>query len=225
MISELRIGALGVIDQAVLALHPGLNVVSGETGAGKTMVVTGLGLLFGARGDSGLVRAPADAASVEGLIDVATGHPALARAADAGADTADGLILVRTVGAGGRSRAYAGGRSVPVSVLGELAQDLLVVHGQADQWRLRSGEAQRALLDDFGGPDLREVRERYVADLDAWRSACAQLERLTDLVAGRTADLDVLRAGVERIERIDPQPGEDAALRAEEDRLAHAEQL
>ncbi|GAA1759065.1 DNA repair protein RecN [Nostocoides vanveenii] len=225
MISELRIGALGVIDQAVLALHPGLNVVSGETGAGKTMVVTGLGLLFGARGDSGLVRAPADAASVEGLIDVATGHPALARAADAGADTADGLILVRTVGARGRSRAYAGGRSVPVSVLGELAQDLLVVHGQADQWRLRSGEAQRALLDDFGGPDLRAVRERYVADLDAWRSACAQLERLTDLVASRTADLDVLRAGVERIERIDPQPGEDAALRAEEDRLAHAEQL
>ena len=95
MLSELRIQGLGVIDDAVLDLHPGLNVVTGETGAGKTMVVTGLGLLLGARADAGLVRSGAGSAVVEGLVDVASDHPAALRAAEAGADVTDGLVLVQ----------------------------------------------------------------------------------------------------------------------------------
>ncbi|HRW01955.1 MAG TPA: DNA repair protein RecN [Tetrasphaera sp.] len=225
MISEIRIGSLGVIQAAHLPLHAGLNVVTGETGAGKTMVVTGLGLLFGARGDAALVRAPAPSLVVEGLIDLPADHPALARAADAGADVEDGLILVRTVAAGGRSRAFAGGRSVPVGTLGELAENLVAVHGQADQWRLRSGEQHRQLLDEFGGDELAAALTHYRDVHTQCRDLAAQVTRLEELVATQTADLDLLRAGVERIEAVDPQPGEDEALRAEAERLAHGEQL
>ena len=99
MIEEIRIRDLGVIDEAVLPLHPGLTVLTGETGAGKTMVVTGLGLLLGSRGDAGLVRSGVGSAVVEGLVDVASDHPAALRAAEAGADVSDGLVLVRSVSA------------------------------------------------------------------------------------------------------------------------------
>lgn len=225
MITELRISALGVIEAAELPLHPGLSVVTGETGAGKTMVVTGLGLLFGGRGDASLVRAPAATTSVEGVIDLPAEHPALRRAAEAGADVDDGLILIRTVASGGRSRGFAGGRSVPIGTLAELAEHLVVIHGQADQWRLRSGEQHRELLDAFGGPSLGGALTAYRAARDAWLAAAAEVQRLESLIAARTADLDLLRAGVERIEAVAPQPGEDLALRVEESRLAHADGL
>ena len=139
---------------------PGLTVLTGETGAGKTMVVTGLGLLLGGRGDSGLVRAGADRVVVEGVVDLPAGHPALARAAEAGADVSDGLVLVRSVSADGRSRAHVGGRAAPVGVLAELAEHLVAVHGQADQWRLRRADQHREVLDAFGGPERRRRRSR-----------------------------------------------------------------
>ena len=157
MIEEIRIRDLGVIDEAVLPLHPGLTVLTGETGAGKTMVVTGLGLLLGGRGDSALVRAGADRVVVEGVVDLPPGHPALARAAEAGADVGDGLVLVRSVSADGRSRAHVGGRAAPVGVLAELAEHLVAVHGQADQWRLRRADQHREVLDAFGGPDVADA--------------------------------------------------------------------
>lgn len=225
MITELRIAALGVIESAELPLHAGLNVVTGETGAGKTMVVTGLGLLFGERADPALVRTGAAAAAVEGVLDLPPEHPGLIRAEQAGADVEDGLILVRTVSAAGRSRGFAGGRSVPIGTLGELARELIAVHGQADQWRLRSGEQHRELLDAFGGAELGAARTAYEQAYAQCSAAEAEVSRLEDLVAARTADLDVLRAGVERIEAVDPQPAEDTQLRVEEDRLAHADTL
>ena len=129
MLQEIRIQNLGVIDDAVLELHPGLNVVSGETGAGKTMVVSGLGLLLGARADAGLVRAGSRSAVVEGVVEVPPGHPAAQRAVEAGADAEDGLVLVRTVTAEGRSRAHVGGRSAPIGVLSEIGEHLVAVHG------------------------------------------------------------------------------------------------
>src|SRR5699024_9907113 len=110
---RIRIQGLGVIDDAELDLTDGLNVITGETGAGKTMVVSGLGLLLGDRADAGLVRAGADRAVVEGEVDVDADHPAAVRVAEAGGDVDDGLILVRTVAAEGRSRASVGGRSAP----------------------------------------------------------------------------------------------------------------
>ncbi|HEX2498339.1 MAG TPA: AAA family ATPase, partial [Actinomycetes bacterium] len=133
----MRIRGLGVIDDAVLELSPGFTVVTGETGAGKTMVVTGLGLLFGERAESALVRAGGPTASVEGRLALDPTGPAAARALDAGAEIEDGVLLVgRTVAAEGRSRAVLGGRTVPVGVLGELAEELIAVHGQNDQDRL-----------------------------------------------------------------------------------------
>ncbi|CCI51808.1 DNA repair protein RecN [Nostocoides jenkinsii] len=225
MLRELRIRSLGVIDDVAVELGPGLNVVTGETGAGKTLVVHSLGLLFGARADAGLVRSGAAQASVEGVIEGDTDHPAFARAREAGGDVEDELLLARTVTAAGRSRAVAGGRTVPAGVLAELAEDLVVVHGQADQWRLRSAEEQRALLDAFGGPGLAAALASYQQAYAGWRAAEQECARLVDLTQARNADLHALRAGVERIEAVDPQPGEDAALRAEDERLGHAEGL
>ncbi len=226
---EIRIQGIGVIDDAVLPLSPGLNVVTGETGAGKTMVVSGLGLLLGARADSGLVRSGTRAAHVEGVLTLPRGHPALARAADAGADLGadldEDLVLVRTVGQDGRSRAHVGGRSTPVGVLAELGELLVAVHGQSEQWRLRRGDQHRQVVDEFGGTVVAEALEAYQRTFDALSSATRERDRLRALAADRDREAGALQTGLNRIEALDPQPGEDLALRAEDERLAHADGL
>jgi DNA repair protein RecN (Recombination protein N) len=225
VLSELRIQGLGVIDDAVLELHPGLNVVTGETGAGKTMVVTGLGLLLGARADAGLVRAGSGSAVVEGVVDVASDHPAAVRAAEAGADVTDGLVLVRSVSAEGRSRAHVGGRTAPVGVLSEIGEHLVAVHGQADQWRLRQSDQHRAVLDQFGGAPLHRAVQRYTDVYDAHQAAAAELASLREQARDRAREIEVLQHGLEQLEQVDPQSGEDADLRVEDERLGHAEGL
>src|SRR5690242_20794450 len=153
MLEELRIRGLGVIDDATLPLGPGLTVVTGETGAGKTMVVSGLLLLFGGRADAARVRAGADQAAVDGLLEIDAVSTAAERVRDAGGalDDGTGLVLRRTVSSSGRSRAHVGGAPTPVAVLGELAEHLLAVHGQSDQLRLARPSEQRALLDRSAG--------------------------------------------------------------------------
>ncbi len=225
MIEEIRIRDLGVIDEAVLSLHPGLTVLTGETGAGKTMVVTGLGLLLGGRGDSALVRAGADRMVVEGVVDLPAGHPALERAAEAGADVSDGLVLVRSVSSDGRSRAHVGGRAAPVGVLAELAEHLVAVHGQADQWRLRRADQHREVLDAFGGREVVGPLAAYTGVHLELTTAEAELAHLRTAAAERAREADALRVGLERIEALDPQPGEDTALGIESERLGHAEEL
>lgn len=226
MFSQIRLRGVGVIDEAVLDLSPGLNVVTGETGAGKTMVVSGLGMLLGQRADTGLVRTGVESAFVEGVLELPADHPALARATEAGGEHDDGeLIIARTISTTGRSRAHIGGRTAPVGVLAELGEHLVAVHGQADQWRLRQGDAHREVLDAFGGPDLPNLRDR-VADLhDQWRAAVEERDRLVSLARERARDIDALTAALEEVEAIDPQPGEDDALRAEGERLSHADTL
>ncbi len=226
MLSQLRITGLGVIDDAVLQLHPGFTVLTGETGAGKTMVVQGLGLLLGARADPALVREGCPAASVEGIVVLPPQHPARARALEAGGQLdGDELVLARTVGAEGRSRGHVGGRTAPVGVLGELGELLVVVHGQADQWRLRRADQHRDAVDDYGGAALGRARAAYQQAYAAWQAALAERDRLTALDRDRTRELDVLTAGLEHIERVAPQPGEDVALRGEDERLTHADGL
>src|SRR4029453_420193 len=151
MLTEIRISGLGLIEDATLDLDPGFTAVTGETGAGKTMVVTGVGLLLGARADSGLVRRGTRRARVEGR---AAGVPAqvAAQAEERGGDLDDDeLLIARELSAEGRSRAFLGGASVPVSVLGEVSGDLVAIHGQADQWRLRQPAPQRQTLDTHAG--------------------------------------------------------------------------
>ncbi len=223
---QIRISGLGVIDDAVLRLHPGFTVLTGETGAGKTMVVQGLGLLLGARADPALVRSGRSSLSVEGIVRVPQGHPARVRADDAGGQLdGDELVLARTVTSEGRSRAHIGGRSAPVGVLAEIGEHLVAVHGQADQWRLRRPDEHREVLDAFGGAPLAGARAAYATVYAAWLAAVAEHDALRGADRDRARELDTLTVALEHIERLDPQPGEDEALRAEDARLAHAEGL
>lgn len=225
MLSEVRISGLGVIDEVTLPLHPGLNVVTGETGAGKTMVVSGLLLLFGARGDSALVRSGTGQAEIEGLVLVDDAHPAAHRVREAGGRVEDGIVLARTVSGEGRSRAYVGGRAAPVGVLADVGERLLAVHGQADQWRLREPDQHRAVLDRFGGEELRERLTAYRRVWERLVEVRGTLDRLRGQARDRVVELEGLQAGLEHIERVAPRQGEDAALRQEDERLSHAEEL
>ncbi|HEX6955776.1 MAG TPA: DNA repair protein RecN [Agromyces sp.] len=226
MIEELGIRDLGVIAEATLPLGPGFTAVTGETGAGKTMVVTALGLLLGARADAATVRAGAKQAWVEGRWLLDDVEPVAERVADAGGDLDGGeLLLGRSVSAEGRSRAIVGGRSAPVGVLADLADHLVVVHGQADQQRLRSTTAQREALDRFAGVELTTILDQYRAAYRAWRSDADELTRLRDEHDARAREAEELRLALEEIETADPQPGEDAALAERADRLTNLEDL
>jgi DNA repair protein RecN (Recombination protein N) len=226
VLEEIRIRGLGVIDDAVLELAPGLTVLTGETGAGKTMVVTGLGLLFGGRADSGVVRVGIDRALVEGRLQVAADDPATERALEAGAELDDGaLLLARSLTGEGRSRAYVGGRAVPASVLADLAETNLAVHGQSDQSRLLRPTHQRDALDRYAGSTVGTPLAAYLDAFTGLRALDDELGELTTRSRERAQEADLLRFGLEEIEAVDPQPGEETALAAEEDRLAHADTL
>ncbi len=228
MLEEVRITGLGVIDEAVLELSAGFNVVTGETGAGKTMVVSGLGLLFGGRADPSRVRPGADRAVVEGRLRVEPGGPVARQVNDSGGDLDDdgsALILVRSVSAEGRSRATAGGRSVPVSLLTYLADDLVAVHGQADQQQLLRPGRQRQALDRFSGPGFAELLAAYQRAYQRHQQVAAELTELTTMARERAREAEDLRHGVEEILRVEPVEGEDIELVAEEERLANADAL
>ena len=228
MLEEVRITGLGVIDEAVLELSAGFNVVTGETGAGKTMVVSGLGLLFGGRADPSRVRPGADRALVEGRLRVAADGPVARQVGEAGGDLDDDgteLILARTVSAEGRSRATAGGRSVPVSLLTYLADDLVAVHGQSDQQQLLKPGRQRQALDRYAGPELSALLADYQRVYHRHQQVTAELAELTTAARDRDAEAATLRTGVEDVERAEPAEGEDIELLAEEERLANADAL
>lgn len=228
MLEEVRITGLGVIDEAVLELSGGFNVVTGETGAGKTMVVSGLGLLFGGRADPSRVRPGSDRATVEGRLRVEPGSEVARQVSDAGGDLDDDdsmLLLSRSVSAEGRSRATAGGRGVPVSLLTYLADDLVAVHGQADQQQLLRPGRQRQALDRFGGPALSRLLAGYQRSYQQHAELRAELDELTSLARDRAREADDLRRGLAEVERAEPAEGEDIELLAEEERLANADAL
>jgi len=227
MLEEVRITGLGVINDAVLELSPGFTALTGETGAGKTMVVTGLGLLFGGRADPARVRPGAQRASVEGRLRTDPSGKVAQQVEAAGGDLdEDGtLMLTRQVSGEGRSRAFAGGRSVPVSLLTYLADDLVAVHGQSDQQQLLKPGRQRESLDKYAGGVLTEVLADYQRAYQRHRTVHADLDTLTTQARARAAEADELRAGLTEIEKLNPAAGEAAALRAEEERLANADAL
>ena len=226
MLEEIRIGSLGVIESSTLELGPGLTVITGETGAGKTMIVTALGLLLGGRADSGAVRTGARTARVEGVVRV-DGLALFAGAVeDAGGEVEDErVVLARNVSVEGRSRAFVGGASVPISVLAEVAEPLVAVHGQSDQHRLLRARAQREALDRFGGEPMATLLTTY-ADLYARLAATErELDEVVTTARDRAREADLLRFGLGEIEAVSPEPGEDVALAAEESRLGFADTL
>ena len=226
MIDEIRIRNLGVISEAVLPLGPGFTAITGETGAGKTMVVTALGLLRGERADAATVRTGADAAVVEGrwvIADSARIQPILDEV-DASLD-GDELLLSRSVSNEGRSRAVVAGRQTPAGTLGELGDALVAVHGQSEQVRLRSAAAQREALDRFAGSELAHAIAAYQQAFRAWKADLAELTEITTARDARVREAEELRVAVSEIEAVAPQPGEDEALAALAERLTHTEDL
>jgi DNA repair protein RecN (Recombination protein N) len=225
MITELRIADLGVINDATINLHPGLTVVTGETGAGKTMIVTGLGLLLGGRADPRAVRRGSERARVEGRFKIENSELLQEVIRTGGELDDDELIVARHVTAAGRSRAYLGGAQVPASVCAELSARLVKIHGQSEQERLTETDHQRQLLDRFAGAPVLEPLARYSVLWTEERLARAELEQLHAAAQSRAREIDLLKFGLSEIDRIGPGQGEDVALAAEALRLQSADDL
>lgn len=229
MLAELRITDLGVISEATLDLDPGLTVVTGETGAGKTMIVSGIALLLGGRADAGAVRTGAERARVEGVFrlpDTPTATEIGNAVAEAGGSVEDDELLVaRHLTAAGRSRAYLGGAQVPAGTCGDLVAELVTVHGQSEQLRLGRSDRQREILDRFAGPKLAQLLESYGSGYAERRRLAAELDELRRSAQQRAREIDLLRFGLEEIAAVEPQPGEDSALAAEATRLQAADDL
>ncbi len=217
MLRELHISGLGVIDDLDLDLHPGLNVLTGETGAGKTMVTVGLALALGVRADSSLVRSGAKAARVQARFD----------ASQSAADWAeDGeVLLARSVGVDGKSAARVGGQLATASMLADLGASLVEVHGQHQAQRLLSSATQTGFLDRFAGDTHLVAFAAYRDTWDRWRDRRQALEALATATRERDRELDLLAYQVREIEAVEPQEGETERLTAEEARLAHVERL
>ncbi|WP_295657162.1 DNA repair protein RecN [uncultured Nocardioides sp.] len=226
MLEEIRISSLGVIDSSTLELGPGLTVITGETGAGKTMVVTALGLLLGGRADTGAVRNGARHARVEGVV-AAGALPRLADAVlDAGGEVEDDrVVLARNISAEGRSRAWVGGASVPASTLAGVAEPLVAVHGQSDQHRLLRPQAQREALDRFAGAEVAGLAAQWGGLWTQLAETERELDEVVTTARERAREADQLRFGLGEVEAVSPEPGEDASLAAEESRLGFADTL
>ncbi|AZU01119.1 DNA repair protein RecN [Brevibacterium linens] len=224
MISELRISHLGVIAEAAVELDTGFTVVTGETGAGKTMFVSALSLLMGRKVGSGVVRKGAEKAEVEGIF-TGVAEPVRERIEEAGGSADDEAIISRTVALKGRARATAGGRTVPISVLTDISSDLITLHGQSEQLRLKGAAQQRQLLDAAGGTALAEVAERYRAAFETWRETEARVSRIKDSTAARRERILWLRGCLEAIDKVRPEPGEDETLAAQSAKLGAAAEI
>lgn len=223
MLTELRISGLGVIDDATLDLGPGFTAVTGETGAGKTMVVSGLGLLSGGKAESRLIRHGATRALVEGRL---VADAALAEVAEGvGGQVEEGEVLLTRVLTASRSRALVGGAQVTLPGLAEAIGERITIHGQSEQIRLGSAERQREVLDAFGGPALAELLASYRARWAQQRGWATELAELVSQAQARARELALLEFGLGEIEKVDPQPGEDAVLAAEQRRLQAVDDL
>jgi DNA repair protein RecN (Recombination protein N) len=217
VLRELHISGLGVIEDLDLELHRGLNVLTGETGAGKTMVTVGLSLAIGARASASMVRTGSAAMRVQARFD----------APDPAGDWAeDGeVVLARTVSAEGKSGARISGQIATASALAELGGRLVELHGQHQAQRLRSAGTQTAFLDRYAGPRHRTSLVEYLDVFHRLRGVASELERLGSAARDRERELDLLAYQVREIEAVGPSPGESEALAAEEGRLGHVERL
>ena len=225
-LAELSIRGVGVIDTAAWEWGPGLTVITGETGSGKTMVLTGLSLILGGASDPGLVRAGHDTAVVEGRFHV--DDPVVADlVAEAGGelDEDGSVVLTRSVAAAGRSRAHLGGRTVPAATLAQLGARLVAVHGQDDQQRLQRPSHQRAALDRFGSPEIEGVRASYQRAFDELAAVLRERDDVLAHAHERAREAAGLRESIDAIDRVAPVAGEEESLRAEAGRLAHVDEI
>ncbi len=225
MIETLSIRSLGVISSAQLELQPGFTAITGETGAGKTMLLTGLGLLLGERADSSVVRSGEKQLLVEGRIISADPH-LQNKLAELGAEVSGGEILInRTVSTDGRSRAAIGGASVPVSTLNSVAQELVTVHGQSEQIRLKSIAKQRDALDEFGGEAIASSLASYSQTYTQFRELEQRLNRMRSSSEQDAFRIAKLKEQIADLERLEPKAGELSTLSEQLARLSNVEGL
>ncbi|OZC46639.1 DNA repair protein RecN [Rhodococcus sp. RS1C4] len=232
MLEEIRIDSLGVISTASAQFHEGLTVLTGETGAGKTMVVTSLHLLSGARADAGRVRLGADRAVVEGRFSTETASAQVVdevervlESAGAQRDEDDSIIALRTVNADGRSRAHLGGRSVPAAILSGFTDSLLTVHGQNDQLRLLRADRQLDALDRFAGDSVATPLKKYRTARTEWLAARTELIDRTERSRELAQEADRLQFGLQEIDAIAPEMGEDVTIASDVRRLGDLDSL
>jgi DNA repair protein RecN (Recombination protein N) len=230
VLAEIRIESLGAISSATAEFDRGLTVLTGETGTGKTMVVTGLHLLGGARADATRVRSGSERAIVEGRFATTDLDDAAVKQIDEILDTSgaerddDGSVIAsRSVSYDGRSRAYLGGRNVPAKSLSAFTTRLLTLHGQNDQLRLMRPDEQRAALDRFASVGTRLQRYRELRN--AWQSARRDLLDRRNRARELALEADRLKFGLQEIDSVDPEPGEDDHLVAEIRRLSELDAL
>jgi DNA repair protein RecN (Recombination protein N) len=224
VIEEISIRDLGVISEAKLQFGPGLTVLTGETGAGKTMVLTALGLLLGERSDTSAIRQGQDQTFVEGRWRIINHQKANELVSEAGGVIEAGeLIVNRTVSRDGRSRSAIGGASSPVNLLASLGEQLVAVHGQSDQIRLKSAVAQREALDQFSG--VAQLLAKYRSAFELWREVESRLAELRSASSSREAEVASLKEAITELDRLKPESGEDVALAEQAVRLTHSEEL
>ncbi|MHA2788908.1 DNA repair protein RecN [Corynebacterium sp. S7] len=231
MLVDISIENLGVIPKASAELHEGLTVLTGETGAGKTMVVTGLRLLTGGRADASRVRTGADQAVVDGSFSTAqlpeADQAEVRRIVDeaGGSPDENGEYLAsRSVKSSGRSRAHLAGRSVPASTLADFSSRLLTIHGQNDQLRLLAPEEQLAALDRFE-PSLGDLKATYREAYLRWRELARDLKERTEKRRELAQEVDRLQFAIDEIDAVKPEPGEDEQLLADIRRLQDVDAL
>jgi DNA repair protein RecN (Recombination protein N) len=228
MLRELRIENLLLIERAELRLGEGLNAITGETGAGKTVLAHSLDLLMGGKAKAQIVRPGAEEAWVEGAFDLPAGlldEPELAELAERFPEGAEEVVLGRRVSAGGRTSAFVAGRAATAADLKALGGRLLAFFGQHEHRKLTIASAQLEILDGFAGPEHLELRQSYrEAHRECGRLA-AELAELRELEGSRERDLDLFRYELSEIEEVAPDPRERADIGARRERLRHAEGL
>lgn len=228
MLRELRIENLLLIERAELRLGDGLNAITGETGAGKTVLAHSLDLLMGGKARPQIVRPGADEAWVEGVFDLPPGlleEPELAELAARLPEGAGEIVLGRRVSAAGRTGAFLAGRAASAAELRLLGGRLLAFYGQHEHRKLTIASAQMDVLDGFAGAEHLALRERYREAHRECARLAAELAELRERDGSRERDLDLLRFELAEIEEVAPDPAEEADLGAERERLRHAEGL
>ena len=224
MLVELRISNLGVISEATIEPTAGMTAITGETGAGKTMLVSSLSLLLGGRADSSMVRRGSDRMIIEGRFNDLSLVPDTLEAIGAEIE-ADELLVARQLSERGRSRAFIGGVQAPISKLAEVTSELATIHGQSEQIRLGDPDRQREVLDHAGGPELLDLVNQYRRAYRHRDQLRAECDDLVHHAQERAREADLLQFGLDEIAAVNPQPGEDTALGLEASRLQAIDDL
>ena len=223
MLEQVRLKNFGVISEATLDLSPGLNVLTGETGAGKTMIFRGLGVLFGGKADASVISTGCNQAVIE--VDLVVPDDIGASLSESGAVLEDGNIAIvsRQINDSGRSRSFIGGASVPTAVVTELGAELVAVHGQSQQLLLTKAAQQRLILDRFS--DSGDALAEYQQTWDARIAIERRIELLTSDAQAREIELEKISRVIAQFDDLKPQPGEDLALDEEATKLTNVEVL